>query len=87
MCKEFPQQERKDRNFIRKTIRIRWQIKLQRLIRNFLIEIWWPRFASEFSGRVRIRIRIRNRIAATAVRSAPENIIHNDDMEAMRVIV
>ena len=32
-------------------------------------EIWWLKFASEFSGRVRIRIRIRSRIAATAVHS------------------
>ena len=43
----------------------------QRLIRNFLFEIWWPKFASEFSGRVRvrIRIRIRSRIAATTEHS------------------
>ena len=31
--------------------------------------IWWLKFASEFSGRVRIRIRIRSCIAATAVHS------------------
>ena len=41
----------------------------QRLIRNFLFEIWWLKFASEFSGRVRIRIRIHSCIAATAVHS------------------
>ena len=35
----------------------------------FFFEIWWRKFASEFSGRVRIRIRIRNCIAATAVHS------------------
>ena len=38
-----------------------------------MFEIWWRKFASEFSGRVRIRIRIRSRIAATAVHSAAEN--------------
>ena len=34
-----------------------------------MFEIWWLKFASDFSGRVRIRIRIRSRIAATAVHS------------------
>ena len=35
------------------------------MICSFVFEIWWPKFASELSGRVRIRI--RRRIAATAV--------------------
>ena len=35
-----------------------------------LVEIWWLKFASEFSGRVRIRVRIHSCIAATAVHSA-----------------
>ena len=59
-------------NFIRKTIRIRWRIPSQRLIRNFLFKIWSLKFASEFSARIRIRIRIRSRIAATAVHSVSE---------------
>ena len=46
------------------------RIPSQRSIRSFLFEIWWPKFASELPGRVRIRIRIRSRIAATAVHSA-----------------
>ena len=37
---------------------------------NSLFEIWCLKYASAFSGRVRIRIRIRSRIAATAVHSA-----------------
>ena len=41
----------------------------QRLIRNFLFQIWWLRFASECSGHVQIYICIRSRVAATAVRS------------------
>ena len=59
------------RNFaiIRKSIRIRNRIPSQCLIRNFLFEIWWLEFASEFSGRVRIRIRIRSRIAETPLHS------------------
>ena len=69
--KEFPQRERIFRSFIRKSIRIRWRIPSQRLIRSFFFEIWWRKFASEFSGRVRIHIRIRNCIAATAVHSDP----------------
>ena len=32
----------------------------------------WPKFVSEFLGRVRIRIRIRNRVAATAVHSGTQ---------------
>ena len=39
-------------NFTRKTIRIRQRIPSQRSIRTFLFEIWWLKFASEFSGRV-----------------------------------
>ena len=39
------------------------------ILRSFLFEIWCLKFASEISGRVRIRIRIRSRIAETAVHS------------------
>ena len=35
-----------------------------------MFDILWLKFASEFSGRVRLRVRIRSRIAATAVHSA-----------------
>ena len=68
ICKETPR--RNFRNFIRKTIRIRWQIPSQRLICSFLDEIWCLTFASEFWGRVRIRMGIHNCAAATAVHSA-----------------
>ena len=43
--------------------------KFQHLLRNFLFEIWWLKFASDFSGCVGIRMCIRSRVAATAVRS------------------
>ena len=33
-------------NFIRKSIRIRYRIPSQRLIRSFFFEIWWRKFAS-----------------------------------------
>ena len=42
--------------FIRRAIRIRLRILSRRFIRSFLLEIWWLKFASELSGRVRIRI-------------------------------
>ena len=67
--KEFPQRERDFGKFIRKTIRNRLRIPSQCLIRSYLFQIWWLKFASAFSGRVGIRIRIRSRIAATAVHS------------------
>ena len=44
------------RNFIRRNTCNRQQINSQRVVRSFVCEIWRPKFASEFSGRVRIRI-------------------------------
>ena len=61
-------------HFIRKTMCIRQRIPSQRLIRKFLFEIWCLTFASELSGRVRIRIRLRNCIDATAAHSAPTRV-------------
>ena len=65
----------KDENFailFAKPFAFALRIPSQRLIRNFSFEIWWLKFASAFSGRVRIRIRIRGCIAVTAVRSGPQ---------------
>ena len=63
-------------HFIRKDIRIRQRIPSRCSVCSFLFKIsnWWLKFASEFSGRIKIRIRIRIRscIAATAVQSVPD---------------
>ena len=45
--------------------------------------IWWLKFASEFSGRVRIRIRIRSCIAATAVHSVPNSDDSSQSVELL----
>ena len=72
---KFPQRERHLYHCMCKTIRHRWRINSQCLIRSSLYEIQWPNSNSEFQGRVRRRIRIRSCCDRGAPRRACRKIV------------